>query len=111
MEDEIKETTNYTWWARIYIAGSVAVARQTCSRVAMSIGLCVTVTKTDYIYTGGQESGVIVELINYPRFPKETYEITAQAMTLASTLMVDLYQGSASVMTPQKTVWMSRRGD
>ena len=46
-------------------------------------GLCVTLTHTTFIYTGGREPGIIVGLINYPRFPRKQSEIYDIAMTLA----------------------------
>jgi hypothetical protein len=70
--------------------------------------LGVTVTPTDYIYTGGGEAGVIVEIINYPRFPSEPADITQTAVDLGMTLMHKLYQRSFSVVTPDDTVRYTR---
>ena len=44
------------------------------------VGLCVTVSPTTFIYKDGREEGVIIGLINYPRFPttKEKLERTAE---------------------------------
>lgn len=75
----------------------------------MDDGLCVTVTPCNFIYTGGQESGVSIGLLNYPRFPKEPTAITARAMKLAERLMVDLCQWPALVVTPEETTWINRR--
>ncbi len=95
-----------TYYARIYIAGDYREAMNLC-REYVQRGLCVTVTPTEYIYTGGQQSGVIVELINYPRFPADKNEILKQAQGLAEVLRDRLFQRSYSIMTPETTYWSS----
>ncbi len=100
-----------TFWARIYLAGSIDVARQVCMEECFREGLCVTVEPCDYIYTGGQESGYVVGLINYPRFPSSPDEITRRAKNLAVSLMERGFQHSCLVMTPSATEWLSRRQD
>ncbi len=76
-----------------------------------AVGLCVTVEPIEFIYTGGAEAGVRVGLINYPRFPAEVAEIMAKAEALALLLIERLFQHSASVVGPELTVWLSRRGE
>lgn len=74
----ITEICNQVAEAKIYVGlknratgeeYSVDYVKQLCQKHVDKIGLCVTVTETDYIYTNGSEKGVIVGLINYPRFP------------------------------------------
>lgn len=86
-----------------------AKARDICRAYCDEAGLCVTVTDTDYTYTGGGEPGVIVGLINYPRFPKEPSEIFAKAEALAHLLIDGLHQQSCSIQAPDKPVWISFR--
>jgi hypothetical protein len=86
------------------------MARHLCRAFCMA-GLCVTVTPTEFIYTGGAESGVAVGLINYPRFPAEPAEIFAKAEALALHLIDGLHQHSASIVASDKTAWLSRRLD
>jgi hypothetical protein len=97
-----------TYWARIYIAGNRADAERTCRFVAYRDGACVTVTPTEYVYSGGQESGVIVGLINYPRFPSTPEEIEEKALVLAVHLAEALHQRSYTIETPTKTVWVTQ---
>ena len=97
-----------TYWARIYIAGDINEIRRSVRQFTWDIGLCVTVTPTDYIYTGGEESGAIIELINYPRFPEEIDSIRLMAYNLGMRLMHDCFQRSFSVMTPEETVRYTR---
>lgn len=95
----------------IFIAGDLAKAKQICREFCFEIGLCVTVAPVDYIYTGGEESGVRVGLINYPRFPVDKLELENKAYQLAQKLMFGLCQHSFSIVGPEKTEWFSRRPD
>lgn len=93
----------------IFIAGDLAQAKQVCREFCFEIGLCVTVEPLDYIYTGGEEAGVRVSLINYPRFPTTEHELEGKASALANRLMERLCQHSYSIVGPRETVWFSRR--
>lgn len=93
----------------IFIAGDASQARQVCRKYCFEIGLCVTVESVLYIYKGGEELGVRVGLINYPRFPSEQESISGHAKNLADLLMVDLCQHSYSIVGPSTTTWASRR--
>lgn len=101
-----QEATTYT--AAIYVAGPPADAERICREFVLR-GLCVTVEPVEFIYTGGQERGVRVGLINYPRFPADPAAIFATAEELALALIEGLHQHSASIVATDKTVWMSRR--
>lgn len=98
-----------TFWVHIFMAGDIAVAKQICRRFCFANGLCVTVSPTDYIYTGGQQAGFVVGLINYPRFPSSPEELFSTAARLAKDLMFDLCEESFSIETPESTHWFSRR--
>lgn len=93
----------------IYIAGDINDARRLCRKWCADRGACVTVTPTDYVYTGGAEDGVIIGLINYPRFPKEPAELKARAVELANYLVAGMCQLSASVECPDETIWITNR--
>jgi len=103
------ETLSYP--VSIFIAGSPSQARSICAEHCDKVGLCVTVTETDYVYTGGVEGGVIVGLINYPRFPAEPREIWNRAEALGHKLREGLFQESFTIQAPDKTVWFSWRAD
>lgn len=100
-----------THWVRIFMAGDMEIARQVCRSYTYRVGLCVTLAEAEYIYTGGAESGFIVELINYPRFPKDPENILELAERLAEELMQANYQLSYTIMTPKETYWYSRRDE
>jgi len=97
-----------TYWARIYMAGDIGQIETVCRKFCMS-GLCVTVAPTKFIYTGGQESGAEVGLVNYPRFPSGPTDIDIKAEALAERIMMDCQQLTALVVTPDKTTWLSRK--
>lgn len=98
-----------TWYANIWMAGDYAHAVQSCRAFCIDVGLCVTVTPTTYVYTGGSETGVCVRLINYPRFPKVPDELEATAKQLAAHLCCALCQQSYSIEFPEITLWVSLR--
>ncbi len=95
----------------IFMAGDIGQAKQVCREYCFAVGLCVTVEPVDFIYTGGEEAGFRVGLINYPRFPSNTADIEAHATNLAEALMRRLCQHSHSIVGPDQTRWVSRRGD
>lgn len=98
-----------TDWARIYIAGPINEAKQIIRRECLRKGLCVTITPTDYIYTGGEETGYVVELVNYPRFPSSPQALYDRAKLLAVMLRDETFQHSVMVMCPTITTWYSTR--
>lgn len=99
----------------IFMAGDITIAKAACrdfcdgEAKTFGSGLCVTVTPTTYVYTGGAEDGVIVGLINYPRFPAEPGMIFATAKALAERLCEVLGQQSFTVQTPDAAFWTSYR--
>ena len=98
-----------TFNANIYLAGPIEVAEQIIRRECLVEGLCVTITPTTYIYSGGEESGYVVGLINYPRFPKSPEEITDRAIKLGKIILDETYQQSLTVVTSDKTYFISKR--
>lgn len=105
----MKMVSSETINVSIFIGGDLAQAKQVCREWCMSVGACVTVDPVDYIYTGGEEAGVRVGFINYPRYPAAEAYIVERATALASLLMDRLCQHSFSIVAPTETVWCSRR--
>ena len=97
-----------TFRSRIYIAGDYAEAKTLCRKYCMT-GLCVTLLKCDFVYTGGAESGVEVGLVNYPRFPSTEDEIRKKSVDLACELIRGLCQTSALVVDDVETTWITTR--
>jgi len=103
------ETASYP--VQIWIAGDHAKALEFCRAYCDETGFCVTVTPTTYAYTGGQEAGVVVGLINYGRFPSEPAAIFARAKELTLKLIEGLGQQSATIQAPDKTLLISFRDE
>lgn len=93
----------------IFIGGSGKDAAILARGYCDDVGLCVTVTETRYVYTGGLTFGVIVGLINYPRFPSDPATIWAHAEALGEVLCRRLKQESYTIQAPDKTMWFSHR--
>lgn len=96
-------------FANIWLAGDYAIAKETCRRYCMRVGLCVTITPTEFIYTGGQEAGVVVGLRNYPRFPSEPDALLKAAEGLAESLRDAMCQWSYMIECGDKTYWHTTR--
>lgn len=105
----LKVTSCPSYSVRICIAGNRDDAMRICRQFCLDVGLCVTVEAAEYVYTGGQESGVVIGLINYPRFPTTLKALIATAGRLGEELMEGMFQQSFCVVGPAETVWYSRR--
>lgn len=95
--------------ARLYLSGPIEVAKQIIRADCLREGLCVTVEPTTFIYTGGEEAGYVVGLVNYPRFPSDQAAITARARDLMQRLLAGTHQHSALLVTPETTEWITSR--
>jgi hypothetical protein len=107
--DTVKTYRCETFVFQIFMAGSIDDAKRHLVRVASTEGACWSVEPTEFIYSGGRELGFIVRSINYPRFPSTYEELEKRTVELAEDLMVELGQGSCSVVGPRETVWLTRR--
>ena len=104
---KIQEVESY--WCKIYIAGDYQQIVTECRQFCFDFPYCVTVQPTTYVYQGGMESGVEVGLINYGRFPRTPDELFNIATRLANKLLETQAQWSYTILTPDKSVWFSRR--
>jgi len=98
-----------THFVKIYMSGPIEEAKQIIRKECLEEGLCVNVRKTDYVYTGGEETGFVVELLNYPRFPITPKALEDRASKLAIKLLDGTFQHSVLLMGPIKTTWISKR--
>lgn len=96
---------------RIWMAGDLDTIRKVCREFCWDEGMCVTVTATEFFYTGGSETGAVIGLINYPRFPKELDEIMGTARKLADYLRTKCCQWSYTIEAPLFTEWHSNRDE
>jgi len=100
--------TVITYWVKLYLSGPLDVIKQECRKECLT-GLCVTVEPTLFIYTGGEETGAVIGLLNYPRFPRTPEEITSIAAKLALQLLEATHQHSVLIVTPDFTKWITKR--
>jgi len=105
----MKIITEPTYTIRLYLSGPIEVAKQVIREECYREGLCVTVEPTTFIYTGGEEAGYVVGLLNYPRFPKTEVELMARAADLAVKLLDATFQHSALMVAPDQTSWVTKR--
>ena len=84
----------------------VSIAQELIQQYVDDVGLCVTLTETTFIYTNGNEPGLIVGLINYPRFPSTPDAVQAHAEELARRLRTAYQQLGVTVVASGGTRWM-----
>ena len=105
----MKYHTEPTHQIRIYLSGPIEIAKQVIREHVLAHPLCVTLEPTTFIYTGGEEQGYVVGLLNYPRFPSTPDHINTRARTLAELLLERTFQHSALIVTPSETTWITTR--
>lgn len=98
-----------TYEVKIFIGGDLRAIEQACRRFCL-IGLCVSVSPTNFIYTGAAESGAVIHLFNYARFPAEPEVWDKRAMELAKYLLSECCQRSCTVMTPTESHYLENEG-
>ncbi len=101
--------TEPTHTIRLYLSGPIEVAKQVIREHVHADPQCVTIEPTTFIYTGGEEQGYVVGLLNYPRFPATPNEINTYAGDLAKLLLERTHQHSALIVTPTETTWITTR--
>lgn len=106
----MENKTENTFWVKIYLSGDIFVIKQICREYCM-VGLCVTIKEVLFIYTGGEEYGVEIGLINYPRFPDTKENILAKAIKLAGMCRDGVFQWSYLILTPEITIYNSKRNN
>ena len=89
------------------MAGDIAVAKQRLRSMAYNErGMCVTITPTDFIYTGGEETGFVIGVQHYPRFPSTPKKLTAFAERVAEELRAVCCQKTVLIVGPRWTRWL-----
>lgn len=99
----IKSTPTYQ--IKIFIAGDYDEAIGICRRFCRDTSWCVSVSRRDYVYTGGMESGVCIEAISYSRFPEDAERIKDKIEDLAEILCRGLCQKSYTIIDGVESVY------
>lgn len=90
----------------VEMAGDLDTAKRWLRTYCYAKGRCVTVIPTTFIYTGGEETGFRIGLVNYPRFPSTLAELEACALEIARGLLVECCQKTALVTTPDTAFFL-----
>lgn len=116
MKDNISYTPVSTFTATIY-AGlknrqtgdyciypnlAKGICQEECDK-----GWCVTFEETEYLYKDGNERGIKVGIIQYPRFPAEISEIKDRTLKLAQKLLIGLNQCRVTVVFSDETIMLT----
>jgi hypothetical protein len=84
----------------------IKIVEELCSDFCASGKCGLTLTKTKFFYKGGNEDGVAIGLINYPRYPEEESMIRDKALHLATILKEKLNQERVSVVMTDQTIML-----
>ena len=108
----IEITTVDTYYAHIFVGfrygyngpiqskdKALEIIQEYCNEVKLG----VTVEDVLFYYVNGNEKGIKVGLINYPRFPDTRASITNHAITLGKKLKTAYNQFRISVVTKDET--------
>ena len=71
------------------------------------MGQCVSVTPTTFVYKNGNEPGLAIGFINYPRFPATAELIFETAEMLARQLKELAAQYKVTIVCPDRTIMLS----
>jgi hypothetical protein len=105
----MKTLTERTHQIRLYLSGPIDVAKQILRWECLDEGLCVTIEPTTFIYTGGEEAGYVVGLLNYPRFPSSPAKLSKRAREVMYALLEGTHQHSALMVGPTFSEWVTKR--
>lgn len=81
-------------------------AKNICRDYCNDIGLGLTIKPIEFIYKEGEEPGVEVGLINYPRFPKSEIDIKKLTILLATKLKEHFQQIRVSIVFTDETIML-----
>lgn len=91
----------------VYMAGDLSTAQRVIREHCYETGARFTVTPTKFIYTGGEEDGFIVGVVNYPRFPKRPHELQCLAEGIAGKLLSACNQRTCLLVGTVTTTWIT----
>ena len=84
-------------------------AEMICQKYCDDNSYGVTIEPTRFIYKGGNEDGVKVGLINYPRFPRNPTEIKNIALEIAADLKEHFNQERVSIVFSDTTIMLGSK--
>lgn len=99
-------STILTHQITIWMAGDIDVAHSVVRAFCFTEGACFTVTPSKFIYTGGEEDGFAIGLVNYPRFPSKPEALWERAESLARKLLPTCNQRTCLLVGTAETRWL-----
>ena len=105
----VPKKTSKSFFAAVHLAGSYSQAETLCRQWVMR-GACVQLLPCSYIYTGGEEDGVVARIMQYPRLERPEQEILDMAIELGGYLAQEMCQVSFSIETPYNTTYYQAEG-
>lgn len=111
----MKEVNTYT--ARIYVGlkegydgkqHDISEVYEVLQEFCDKNGFAFEVKPTKYIYTNGNEDGVDIGIINYPRFPKSKEYIQSISFVIALILLDEFKQERCTVVCTDKTFMLEK---
>ncbi len=84
-------------------------AEAICQKYCNEVGFCCTIEPTSFVYKDGNEPGVKVGLINYPRFIKKPSEIKNHAIKIATLLKEAFEQHRVSIICTDETIMLGEK--
>lgn len=109
MNDEIVDRVCESFTVTLYIGGCITTAKAVLARMAAETGACWSVEPTEFIYSGGRETGMAIRDLNYARFPRTVKAVEDRMAVVAVDLMDVLGQGSCSLVGPTQSRYLTRR--
>lgn len=69
---------------------------------------CVSITPTEFRYVDGYEPGVILGMLQYPKFKRTENEITGRAIILAKWVSDEFNQLKVTITTPNESIMFEK---
>lgn len=105
----MKTAESETFAISLYLSGPIEAAKQILRAECLREGLCVTIEPTQFIYTGGEEAGYRVGLLNYPRFPTTLAALRERSEAILHLLLEGTHQHSGLLVAPDTSLWLTKR--
>jgi ferredoxin len=94
-----------TWTASIFMAGDIGTAKQVAREFCRTVGFCLSIRPERFIYTGGEESGFCVTVIQYPKFQQPEHELWDVTVFIADLIRDRCCQRSYTIISTDRTLW------
>jgi hypothetical protein len=99
----------YAESSAVVLGGQRLTALSVCYNYCQRAKMGLMVFDTSFMHPGGQESGMVISIANYPRYPTKNSTVLQHALALAEELMRVLDQERLTVVeVPGETFLVER---